>query len=258
MTKGDDDFPDDTLYRRARLEATLPSFHYKREQQRQIISEAVRRGLCRGTKPRDVIAWTTTAARFALRTKRRDTEVRALENLVREAKAFRDRIDSSPAASSSVDEELADRFERVEVGSPDEAILNKLGGGVLDLERFRLFLDVVQEAAVRVARHHVGGRGTKHVTIPRRGPPRNKARFNFGLDLYVIFEKATGKKPTRRFVEAAMRPTGILNADKVDRLVQEVVAWVRESSPDPIIQRRLDLRRNVVLSAIRAVLGIDS
>jgi hypothetical protein len=61
-------------------------------------------------------------------------------------------------------------------------------------------------------------------TLPRTGRPFDEARFQFGIALYEIFEKATGRRPSGatptdsweeggaffRFVEEAIGPTQLL------------------------------------------------
>jgi hypothetical protein len=78
-------------------------------------------------------------------------------------------------------------------------------------------------------------------TLPRTGRPFDEARFQFGIALYEIFEKATGRRPSGatptdsweeggaffRFVEEAIGPTQLLGDAGVKSLVEDVIVWAR-------------------------------
>jgi hypothetical protein len=247
-------------------------FRYTQEQKNEIVESL---GPLRdGVKRHDVIRWVTTAARSALRTERqrRPFAGKARKELEEYAGTLRN---AGKALSLSVHRHLLRGVDKY-IGQADDRrrsteVLKKLKElnecpGIDFVNFHRVMSDVLAEIATKSSRD-IGGAG-----FQRRGHPRDKARFDFGMTLYVIFREATGRKPTsymRRFlysssrscrrslaplfslfVERAIEPVRILGAAGVESVVRDVVKWTnkpRSSQRDLWILRvRLAAERDLL------------
>jgi hypothetical protein len=286
--KSGDSLPGDEELRHRNLK--LPPFNYTSQHERAILEplkeatlreigklkkdETRRQLLCQrltelGTveKSQEVVGWVTIAARCAHYSQdhRRPFARVASSELERYVKALQNggAITLSRSVHRHLLRHLDQRVEQVDgTRSIDDALVKTLDERVDDLIRFHSFLGhFIAETALTAARH------LPDPPFQARGSRRKTTQLDFGIDLSVIFWEATGTKPTSAyrdgyygakrdssfssFVEAAMRPTGLLGKATVEYVVSKVMEWWKRERRRPSC---FSLR--VGVSMIRDRLGI--